>query len=171
MGIERGRATRPNLKVQDGCDNRCSFCIIPYVRGQSRSLPLEEALAQVRALVEQGYREVVISGINLGRWGRDLGPESRFEALVRAILEETELEKLRLSAVEPMDWTDELIGMMAASPRVARHGPAQGRPKCRVRPSGPARAAPTPPTGPGTRRQSSPAGGCAWPGVPRTRPC
>jgi threonylcarbamoyladenosine tRNA methylthiotransferase MtaB len=113
--------TRPNLKVQDGCDNRCSFCIIPYVRGQSRSLPQEEVLDQVRALVAVGYREVVISGINLGRWGRDLAPESRFEELVRAILDGTELEKLRLSSVEPMDWTDELIGMMAASPRVARH--------------------------------------------------
>ncbi|HXZ29231.1 MAG TPA: tRNA (N(6)-L-threonylcarbamoyladenosine(37)-C(2))-methylthiotransferase MtaB [Terriglobales bacterium] len=113
--------TRPNLKVQDGCDNRCSFCIIPSVRGQSRSLPLEECLRQVRALVDAGYREVVISGINLGRWGRDLAPESRFEELVRAILQETELEKLRLSSVEPMDWSDELIALMAASPRVARH--------------------------------------------------
>ena len=113
--------TRPNLKVQDGCYNRCSFCIIPYVRGQSRSLPREEVLRQVRALVDAGYREVVISGINLGRWGRDLGPASGFKELVRAILEETDLEKLRLSSVEPMDWSDELIGMMAASPRVARH--------------------------------------------------
>jgi threonylcarbamoyladenosine tRNA methylthiotransferase MtaB len=65
--------TRPNLKVQDGCDNRCSFCVIPYVRGQSRSLPMERVIAEVRTLVEAGYREVVISGINLGRWGRDLG--------------------------------------------------------------------------------------------------
>jgi threonylcarbamoyladenosine tRNA methylthiotransferase MtaB len=113
--------TRPNLKVQDGCDNRCSFCIIPYVRGQSRSLRREEVLRQVRALVAAGYREVVISGINLGRWGRDLEPESRFEKLVRAILDETGLEKLRLSSVEPMDWTDELIELLAASPRVARH--------------------------------------------------
>ena len=64
--------TRPNLKVQDGCDNRCSFCVIPYVRGQSRSLPMERVIAEVRTLVEAGYREVVISGINLGRWGRDL---------------------------------------------------------------------------------------------------
>ncbi len=64
--------TRPNLKVQDGCDNRCSFCVIPYVRGQSRSLPLERVIAEVGTLVESGYREVVISGINLGRWGKDL---------------------------------------------------------------------------------------------------
>ena len=63
--------TRPNLKIQDGCDNRCSFCVIPYVRGQSRSLPMKRVLAEVRTLVAAGYREVVISGINLGRWGRE----------------------------------------------------------------------------------------------------
>ena len=68
---ESGR-TRPNLKVQDGCDNRCSFCIIPSVRGHSRSLQLAQAIREMKALVSAGYREVVISGINLGRWGRDL---------------------------------------------------------------------------------------------------
>ncbi|HET7442490.1 MAG TPA: tRNA (N(6)-L-threonylcarbamoyladenosine(37)-C(2))-methylthiotransferase MtaB [Terriglobales bacterium] len=114
--------TRPNLKVQDGCDNRCSFCVIPYVRGQSRSLKREQVIAEVHALVEAGYREVVISGINLGRWGRDLaGPAQRFEELVGAILEKTALEKLRISSVEPMDWSDELIGLMAESPRIAKH--------------------------------------------------
>ena len=118
--------TRPNLKVQDGCDNRCSFCIIPSVRGQSRSLPLHEVIREVNALVEAGYREVVISGINLGRWGRDLvwGTRPRaphFEDLVRAILFETELQKLRLSSIEPMDWSRELIRIMADSPRIAKH--------------------------------------------------
>jgi len=62
--------TRPNLKVQDGCNNRCSFCIIPYVRGRSRSLRLDRVLVEVDALVAKGYREIVLSGINLGRWGR-----------------------------------------------------------------------------------------------------
>ncbi len=165
--------TRPNLKVQDGCDNRCSFCVIPSVRGHSRSLPLEEVLREVNALVEGGYKEVVISGINLGRWGRDLpvvspqpsgfsmaiesspplfrpygagslptstqglrpglhssaasrlspklGQTFRFEDLVGAILDETALEKLRISSVEPMDWSDELIALMAGSPRIAKH--------------------------------------------------
>ncbi len=112
--------TRPNLKVQDGCDNRCSFCVIPYVRGQSRSLPLQRILNEVNNLVSSGYREVVISGINLGRWGRDLG-EQRFEGLVRAILNETSIEKLRISSVEPMDWSDELIALVAGSPRIAKH--------------------------------------------------
>jgi len=113
--------TRPNLKVQDGCDNRCSFCVIPFVRGQSRSLPLDRVLAEVRSLVDAGYREVVISGINLGRWGRDQGGNRRLEDLIRAILERTSLEKLRISSVEPMDWSDELIGLVATSPRIAKH--------------------------------------------------
>jgi len=113
--------TRPNLKLQDGCDNRCSFCVIPYVRGQSRSLPLIRILDEVRALVKSGYREVVISGINLGRWGRDFDKPLRFETVVHEILAQTNLEKLRISSVEPMDWSDELIGMMARSPRIAKH--------------------------------------------------
>ena len=116
--------TRPNLKVQDGCNNRCSFCIIPSVRGRSRSLPLAAVLQQVHTLVAAGYRELVISGINLGQWGKDLGgfPQRRpFVALVQAILEQTDLEKLRISSVEPMDWTDELIELVAASPRIAKH--------------------------------------------------
>lgn len=117
--------TRPILKVQDGCDNRCSFCIIPQVRGNSRSLPLPQILDEVNSLVAAGYREVVISGINLGRWGRDLSSSSRrhprFEDLVRAILDRTAVEKLRISSVEPMDWSDELIALMAESPRIAKH--------------------------------------------------
>jgi threonylcarbamoyladenosine tRNA methylthiotransferase MtaB len=139
--------TRPNLKVQDGCDNRCSFCVIPSVRGQSRSLPLNRILSELKGLITSGYREVVISGINLGRWGRDLastpqaenwepttdncsssGPApsifakpSHFEDLIRAILSETSLEKLRISSVEPMDWSDELIRLMAGSRRIAKH--------------------------------------------------
>jgi len=146
--------TRPNLKVQDGCANRCSFCVIPYVRGQSRSLPGERVIAEVRTLVEAGYREVVISGINLGRWGRDLEVDGRWSSvdgeqktftaltsgqqpksnrerpatndqrlasLIRAILQQTSLEKLRISSVEPMDWSDELIELVAASGRIAKH--------------------------------------------------
>ncbi len=113
--------TRPNLKVQDGCDNRCSFCIIPSVRGASRSLPKQAVLAQVNRLVKCGFKEVVISGINLGRWGRDFERPDRFAGLVRSIMEETDLEKLRISSVEPMDWTTELIDLVAACNRIAKH--------------------------------------------------
>lgn len=113
--------TRPNLKVQDGCDNRCSFCVIPSVRGHSRSLPLGDVLSQVDALVAAGYRELVLSGINLGRWGRDFPKPQKFITLVRAILERTSLEKLRISSVEPMDWSDELIALVAGEQRIAKH--------------------------------------------------
>ncbi|HET9742132.1 MAG TPA: tRNA (N(6)-L-threonylcarbamoyladenosine(37)-C(2))-methylthiotransferase MtaB [Terriglobales bacterium] len=112
---------RPNLKIQDGCNNRCSFCVIPSVRGQSRSLPLDGVLREVEELECAGYRELVISGINLGRWGRDLITPMRFVDLLRNILERTSIQKLRLSSVEPMDWTDELIDLMASSPRIAKH--------------------------------------------------
>ena len=113
--------TRPNLKVQDGCNNRCSFCVIPYTRGLSRSLATDEAVREMNELVAAGYKEVVISGINLGRWGRDFSKHDRFEKLVRAILDRSELEKLRISSVEPMDWSEELIELVASSPRIAKH--------------------------------------------------
>jgi len=113
--------TRPNLKVQDGCDNRCSFCIIPSVRGQSRSMKLDRVIQEAKALVAAGYREIVLSGINLGRWGRDCQPQQRFEQLVRALLEYTGIEKIRISSVEPMDWSDDLIALVAGSQRIAKH--------------------------------------------------
>ena len=119
--FEGGAKTRPNLKVQDGCDNRCSFCVIPFVRGASRSLPLESVLREVDLLVANGYREMVISGINLGRWGRDFTVPFRFKDLLRAILRETAIERIRISSVEPMDWSDELIELVATEPRICKH--------------------------------------------------
>lgn len=116
----RDDRTRPNLKVQDGCSNRCSFCIIPSVRGRSRSASLADVIAQVRDLASR-YVEVVLSGINLGRWGRDLGGQMRFIDLIRAILRETDLRRLRISSVEPMDWSRELLDLFASEPRIAQH--------------------------------------------------
>lgn len=113
--------TRPNLKVQDGCNNRCSFCVIPYVRGKSRSLSMDSVLREVDALAEAGYQEIVLSGINLGRWGIDLRPRLGFEQLLRTILEKTGIPKIRISSVEPMDWSNELIAMVAESPRICKH--------------------------------------------------
>ena len=115
-----GDRARPNLKIQDGCNNRCSFCIIPYVRGRSRSMPAGQVIEQVQHL-SRSYREVVLSGINLGRWGREPGQTMRLAGLVRRILDETPIERLRLSSVEPMDFSDDLLHLMADSPRIARH--------------------------------------------------
>jgi threonylcarbamoyladenosine tRNA methylthiotransferase MtaB len=115
-----GDRTRPNLKIQDGCNNRCSFCIIPFVRGRSRSMPADRVVEEIRRLAER-YREVVLSGINLGRWGREPGSSVRLADLVRRILAETAIERVRLSSVEPMDFSDDLLGLMAAEPRIAKH--------------------------------------------------
>ena len=118
---DRGQ-TRPNLKVQDGCGNRCSFCIIPSTRGHSRSLPMDACLREVQAFVDAGGTELVLSGINLGRWGRDLKPASTLEELVSTILLRTSLPRLRLSSIEPMDWTPALLEIFRESDgRVARH--------------------------------------------------
>ena len=115
-----GDRTRPNLKIQDGCNNRCSFCIIPFVRGRSRSASAEQVIAEVRNLAGR-YREVVLSGINLGRWGREPGSTVRLVDLMRRLLDETAIERLRLSSVEPMDWSDDLLELVASSPRIAKH--------------------------------------------------
>ena len=118
--------TRPILKVQDGCGNRCSFCVIPETRGPSCSVSLAEALLAARTFADSGGQELVLSGINLGRWGRDLSPARTLPELLRALLEETSLPRLRISSVEPMDWSDELLGLLARygrgeHPRLAPH--------------------------------------------------
>jgi threonylcarbamoyladenosine tRNA methylthiotransferase MtaB len=119
-----GDRTRPNLKIQDGCNNRCSFCIIPFVRGRSRSAPADRVVEQVRSLAAR-YREVVLSGINLGRWGREPGNQpgnkTRLADLIRRLLAETSIERLRLSSIEPMDWSDDLLDLAASSARIAKH--------------------------------------------------
>jgi threonylcarbamoyladenosine tRNA methylthiotransferase MtaB len=123
-----GAQTRPNLKIQEGCGNRCAFCVIPQTRGSSKSLPAASVLRQVEGFVAAGGKELVLSGINLGRWGRDL-PDSEVAAprtltgLLREIFERTALNRLRLSSIEPMDCDAELIGLMAefGGTRLARH--------------------------------------------------
>ena len=129
-GAAASGQTRPNLKVQDGCGNRCTFCIIPTTRGQSRSLALEACLRSVQEFVAGGGVELVLSGINLGRWGRDLKPQQTLDELVISILHSTTLPRLRLSSIEPMDWTPQLLALFAehgertsggASGRLARH--------------------------------------------------
>jgi threonylcarbamoyladenosine tRNA methylthiotransferase MtaB len=115
-----GDRTRPNLKIQDGCHNRCSFCIIPFVRGKSRYVGADQIVEQVRGLSAK-YKEIVLSGINLGRWGRESGSSMRLPDLLRRLLAETDIERLRLSSVEPMDFSDDLLGLMTDTPRISKH--------------------------------------------------
>jgi len=113
--------TRPILKIQDGCNNRCSFCVIPFVRGKSRSLPPGAVLREIQSLGASGSREIVLSGINLGTYGRDLTLRVEFIDLLRRILDETTVERLRISSIEPQDVTQDLIDLFAASDRIAQH--------------------------------------------------
>ncbi len=113
--------TRPTLKIQDGCDARCSFCVIPAVRGKSRSLDPETVIEEVSKLTATGYHEVVLSGINLGGYGRDLGRRISFLGIVERILGETSLARLRISSIEPMDVSAELVRLVANEPRLAEH--------------------------------------------------
>ena len=121
--VEAGEAghTRPVLKIQDGCNKRCSYCVIPQVRGRSRSLAPRVVVEEIRKLCDGGAREVVLSGIDLGNYGRDLAPHAALGELLRRILDETAVERLRVSSVEPMDVTEDLIAIFASSERMARH--------------------------------------------------
>ncbi len=119
--VGEGDRTRPVLKIQDGCNNRCAYCVIPFVRGSSRSLSPDVVITEVRKLVALGSREIVLSGINLGAYGRDLSPRASLSNVVHRILEETSLEQLRLSSIEPQDVTEELISLVASSDRLAPH--------------------------------------------------
>jgi threonylcarbamoyladenosine tRNA methylthiotransferase MtaB len=116
-----GNHTRPTLKIQDGCNSRCAFCVIPFVRGKSRSLSPQTVIHELQKLTEAGYREIVLSGINLGTYGRDLSPRVEFEDLLRRILDKTAVERLRVSSIEPMDVTQDLIELFASTERLAQH--------------------------------------------------
>lgn len=103
--------TRAFVKVQDGCDNRCTFCIVTIARGDSRSRPAEAVVSEIRELVQLGYREVVLSGVHLGSWGQDLQPVRGLGDLLDRILSETDLARLRLSSLEPWDLSPDFFDL------------------------------------------------------------
>ncbi len=103
--------TRAFVKVQDGCDNRCSFCIVTVARGAGRSRPADEVAAEIRDLVTAGYREAVLTGVHLGSYGHDLGRRRGLEELVRQVLAQTRIERLRLSSLEPWDLDAAFFGL------------------------------------------------------------
>jgi threonylcarbamoyladenosine tRNA methylthiotransferase MtaB len=119
--------TRAFLQVQNGCDHRCTFCIIPFGRGNSRSLPMDEAVAQARRLAERGYRELVLTGVDITSYGADLpgAPNlggTRLGALVKRILKEIpELARLRLSSIDSVEADDDLLDALANEPRLMPH--------------------------------------------------
>ncbi len=113
--------TRPVLKVQDGCDQRCSYCIIPDARGPSRSQAVDWVVAQVQALADQACPEVVLTGIHLGDYGKGLAEPVDLTGLVEALLERTQGTRIRLSSIEPMEITARLRELVAQHPRICRH--------------------------------------------------
>jgi threonylcarbamoyladenosine tRNA methylthiotransferase MtaB len=113
--------TRGLLKVQDGCDAHCAYCIVPSTRGRPRSLPLEQAVASFAQLGDAGAAEVVLTGIHLGRWGLDLNPRRGLPELLTSLLDAHPGPRLRLSSLESDELSDELLALAAAEPRICPH--------------------------------------------------
>jgi len=113
--------TRPFLKIQDGCDNFCSYCIIPYTRGKPRSIPMDVILRRLEKLAERGYKEVVLTGISQGKWNQTSPGKQTFADLIRAIDQAELIPRIRISSIEPPDLTDELIETIAVSKSVCPH--------------------------------------------------
>jgi threonylcarbamoyladenosine tRNA methylthiotransferase MtaB len=112
--------TRAFVKVQDGCDNRCTFCVTTIARGPGRSRPLEEVLREIRALAAAGYREAVLTGVHLGSYGHDRSERDGLLRLVRAILDRTDIRRLRLSSLEPWDLSPHFFEVWSDA-RLCRH--------------------------------------------------
>jgi threonylcarbamoyladenosine tRNA methylthiotransferase MtaB len=113
--------SRAFVKVQDGCDARCSYCIVPRARGPGRSVPVSAVLRQIEILAGNGYREIVLTGIHIGRYGADLDPRETLASLVGAILERTAMPRIRLGSIEPTEVSPALLSLLGSSDRIAPH--------------------------------------------------
>jgi threonylcarbamoyladenosine tRNA methylthiotransferase MtaB len=116
-----GTRTRPFLKIQDGCDAFCAYCIVPYARGPSRSMPLDDVLKHVKQLGDRGYHEVVLTGVHLGNYGLDLNPKTSLFELLCRIDEAGLIARVRLSSVEPLELSNDIIKSVSTTPRFCRH--------------------------------------------------
>ena len=113
--------TRAMLKVEDGCVNFCTYCIIPYARGPVRSLPLEDAVAETRRLAREGYREIVITGIEISSWGRDLPGKPELAQLIEAVCRAAGAMRVRLGSLEPRTVTEDFCRSVSALPNLCPH--------------------------------------------------
>jgi len=113
--------TRALLKIQDGCSHFCSYCIVPFVRGPQRSLPLEKVKAEAVELAERGYREIVLTGIHLGAYGMDLGGKRTLASLLGVLTPLLPGVRLRMSSIEPADFTPDIIEVISEFPSICRH--------------------------------------------------
>lgn len=113
--------TRFMLKVQEGCDRFCSFCIVPLVRGKPRSKPVDEAVREAKVLEERGAREIVITGTHLGDYGKDIGLNEGLKVLLQSLLRETNVKRFRLSSLDPDELSDSLIELISKEERICKH--------------------------------------------------
>jgi len=113
--------TRAFLKIQDGCDARCSYCVVPFARGRSRSLSPEKVVEQTKVLKTKGFKEVVLTGIHIGAYGRDLHPPSSLESLLDRAERVASPDRIRLSSIEPIDFSPRLISFLSRSMKVCPH--------------------------------------------------
>lgn len=115
------RRTRATLKIQEGCDHRCTYCVVPTVRGPSRSLPTHAVRAGALTLVQAGHPEIVLAGTHVGRWGRDLSKRSSLAELLEVLPDAAEPARIRLSSLDPREVTTALLQRIADDPRICRH--------------------------------------------------
>ena len=111
--------TRASLKIQDGCDNRCSYCIIPFARGKSRSADVEFILEQINNFSKNGFKEVILTGIHIGQWGKDIGLE--LLDLLKEIENKTTIERYRLGSLNPLEINDEMLEFLKNSTKFCPH--------------------------------------------------
>ncbi len=116
-----GNRTRPFLKIQDGCDSFCTYCIVPYARGRSRSMRVEHVLENIKKLQQAGYREVVLTGVHLGAYGLDLSPKTGLTELLNRICGSNPIDRVRLSSIEPHELTDDIIQLVAKADIFCHH--------------------------------------------------
>ena len=113
--------TRANIKIQDGCNNRCSYCIIPYARGKSRSNSIENIIEQVKIYTEKGFKELVVTGIHIGQWGMDFTPQKHLIDLLKEFEKIETLERYRLGSLDPNELDDTMIEFLMNSKKFAHH--------------------------------------------------
>ena len=116
-----GNRTRPFLKIQDGCNSFCTYCIVPYARGRSRSMPIENVLENIKQSQQAGSHEVVLTGVHLGAYGLDLSPKTYLTELLHRICDSNPIDRVRLSSIEPHELTDELIQLVAKADIFCHH--------------------------------------------------
>jgi len=116
-----GKRTRPLLKIQDGCNTFCSYCIVPYARGRSRSMAIDNVLENINNIQQSGFCEIVLTGVHLGAYGRDLAPKTNLFTLLKRIQASTTIERVRLSSIEPFELTQDIIQLVAGSDRFCHH--------------------------------------------------